>query len=97
MKGSRQERYTIDNIVSGTHNLLTGTVESSLDNHVVNLVIMGVYGYGTSGGEFRRARLTSSCLVGESPTLCALPICTRASSGPRTPRKLSRISALSIA
>ena len=51
MKGSRQKRYTVDNNVSGTHNLLTAIVESGLDIHVVHLGTMGVYGYGTSGGE----------------------------------------------
>lgn len=51
MKGSRQKRYTIDNNVSGTHNVLAAIVESGLDVHVVHLGTMGVYGYGTSGGE----------------------------------------------
>lgn len=51
MKGSRQKRYTIDNNVSGTHNVLAAIVESGLDIHVVHLGTMGVYGYGTSGGE----------------------------------------------
>lgn len=51
MKGSRQKRYTVDNNVSGTHNLLAAIVESGLDVHVVHLGTMGVYGYGTSGGE----------------------------------------------
>lgn len=51
MKGSRQKRYTVDNNVSGTHNLLAAVVESGLDVHVVHLGTMGVYGYGTSGGE----------------------------------------------
>lgn len=51
MKGSRQKRYTVDNNVGGTHNLLTAIVESGLDVHVVHLGTMGVYGYGTSGGE----------------------------------------------
>lgn len=51
MKGSRQKRYTVDNNVGGTHNLLAAIVESGLDVHVVHLGTMGVYGYGTSGGE----------------------------------------------
>ncbi|PXF41638.1 UDP-sulfoquinovose synthase, chloroplastic [Gracilariopsis chorda] len=51
MKASRQKRYTVDNNVSGTHNLLAAIVESGLDVHVVHLGTMGVYGYGTSGGE----------------------------------------------
>lgn len=51
MKGSRQKRYTVDNNVSGTHNVLAAIVESGVDVHVVHLGTMGVYGYGTSGGE----------------------------------------------
>jgi len=50
-KDARRKRYTIDNNVSGTHNLLAAIVESELDIHVVHLGTMGVYGYGTSGGE----------------------------------------------
>eukprot|EP01035_Chromulina_nebulosa_P014101 gene14101-18659_t len=51
MKGPREKRYTVDNNLSGTHNLLCAIVESGLDIHVVHLGTMGVYGYGTSGGE----------------------------------------------
>ncbi|CEM33858.1 unnamed protein product [Vitrella brassicaformis CCMP3155] len=51
MKGARQKRYTIDNNISGTHNVLCAIVDSGLDIHVVHLGTMGVYGYGTSGGE----------------------------------------------
>ena len=51
MKDARRKRYTIDNNVSGTHNLMCAIVESGVDVHVVHLGTMGVYGYGTSGGE----------------------------------------------
>jgi UDP-sulfoquinovose synthase len=51
MKDSRTKRYTVDNNIGGTHNLMTAIVESGLDIHVVHLGTMGVYGYGTSGGE----------------------------------------------
>lgn len=51
MKDPRRKRYTIDNNVSGTHNLMCAVVESGLDIHIVHLGTMGVYGYGTSGGE----------------------------------------------
>ena len=51
MKDGRRKRYTIDNNVQGTHNLLCAIVESEVDVHVVHLGTMGVYGYGTSGGE----------------------------------------------
>ena len=49
MKGSRTKRYTVDNNVSATHNLLAAIVESERDVHVVHLGTMGVYGYGTAG------------------------------------------------
>eukprot|EP00180_Rhodochaete_pulchella_P002899 Plantae.Rhodophyta-Rhodochaete_pulchella.ctg4603.p1 GENE.Plantae.Rhodophyta-Rhodochaete_pulchella.ctg4603~~Plantae.Rhodophyta-Rhodochaete_pulchella.ctg4603.p1 ORF type:complete len:395 (+),score=63.15 Plantae.Rhodophyta-Rhodochaete_pulchella.ctg4603:35-1186(+) len=51
MKSAAHKRYTIDNNVNGTHNVLAATVESGLDIHLVHLGTMGVYGYGTSGGE----------------------------------------------
>ncbi|EEI17668.1 NAD-dependent epimerase/dehydratase family protein [Corynebacterium lipophiloflavum] len=49
MKSPRTKRYTIDNNVNATHNLLVAIVESGLDVHVVHLGTMGVYGYGTAG------------------------------------------------
>jgi UDP-sulfoquinovose synthase len=49
MRDSRSKRYTVDNNVSGTHNLLCAIVESGLDIAVVHLGTMGVYGYGWSG------------------------------------------------
>jgi UDP-sulfoquinovose synthase len=51
MRTPRTKRYTVDNNLSGTHNLLCAIVESEVDVHVVHLGTMGVYGYGTSGGE----------------------------------------------
>jgi UDP-sulfoquinovose synthase len=50
-KGAKQKRYTVDNNVCGTHNLLAAVVEADCNTHVVHLGTMGVYGYGTSGGE----------------------------------------------
>jgi len=51
MKDSGHKRYTVDNNVNATHNLLAAIVESGLDIHVVHLGTMGVYGYGTAGME----------------------------------------------
>lgn len=51
MKSSRTKRYTVDNNVNATHNLLAAIVESGQDIHVVHLGTMGVYGYGTAGME----------------------------------------------
>ncbi|MEY3735584.1 MAG: Sulfolipid (UDP-sulfoquinovose) biosynthesis protein [Cyanobacteriota bacterium] len=50
MKSSATKRYTVDNNVNGTHNLLAAIVESGLDVHIVHLGTMGVYGYGSHRG-----------------------------------------------
>jgi UDP-sulfoquinovose synthase len=50
MKSSSTKRYTVDNNVNGTHNLLSAIVESGQDIHIVHLGTMGVYGYGSHRG-----------------------------------------------
>ncbi|MCB0159648.1 MAG: NAD-dependent epimerase/dehydratase family protein, partial [Caldilineaceae bacterium] len=49
MKSARHKRYTVDNNINGTHNVLCAIVESGVDVHLVHLGTMGVYGYGTAG------------------------------------------------
>lgn len=49
MKSPRHKRYTVDNNINGTHNLLCAIVESGVDAHLVHLGTMGVYGYGVAG------------------------------------------------
>ena len=49
MKSPKNKRYTVDNNLNATNNLLCAIVESGLDIHVVHLGTMGVYGYGTAG------------------------------------------------
>ena len=49
MKSPLQKRYTVDNNINATHNVLCAIVESGLDIHLVHLGTMGVYGYGTAG------------------------------------------------
>jgi UDP-sulfoquinovose synthase len=49
MKSSWHKRYTVNNNVNATHNLLAAIVELGLDPHLVHLGTMGVYGYGTAG------------------------------------------------
>jgi len=51
MKNSKTKRYTIDNNVSGSNNLCCAVLDAEEDIHIVHLGTMGVYGYGTSGGE----------------------------------------------
>lgn len=49
MRSEKTKRYTVDNNVRATHNLLTAIVDTELDPSVVHLGTMGVYGYGWSG------------------------------------------------
>jgi UDP-sulfoquinovose synthase len=51
MRNATTKRYTIDNNVSATHNLLVALVELGLDTHLVHLGTMGVYGYDGDGLE----------------------------------------------
>ena len=46
MKSPQHKRYTVDNNVNATHNLVTAVVETGVDAHIVHLGTMGVYGYG---------------------------------------------------
>ncbi len=49
MKSSYHKRYTVDNNLNATNNVLAAIVESGVDAHLVHLGTMGVYGYGTAG------------------------------------------------
>ena len=46
MRSPATKRYTVQNNLAATHNLLCALVEIGLDAHVVHLGTMGVYGYG---------------------------------------------------
>lgn len=47
MKSSWHKRYTVNNNLNATNNILAAIVESGQDIHVVHLGTTGVYGYGT--------------------------------------------------
>lgn len=64
MKSPRHKRYTVENNVAGTHNILCAIVESGLDIHLVHIGTMGVYGYGSGGG----ATIPEGYLTVEIPT-----------------------------
>jgi UDP-sulfoquinovose synthase len=49
MRSTAAKRYTVDNNVRATHNVLAAIVASGLDIALVHLGTMGVYGYGWSG------------------------------------------------
>ncbi len=65
MKSSSHKRYTVDNNINATHNLLAAIVETGLDIHVVHLGTMGVYGYGTAGMKIPEGYLKVS-MTGDS-------------------------------
>ena len=49
MKSSYHKRYTVNNNLNATHNILCAIVESDLDIHMIHLGTTGFYGYGTAG------------------------------------------------
>ena len=49
MRSEKTKRYTVDNNVRATHNLLTALVTTGSSASLVHLGTMGVYGYGWSG------------------------------------------------
>ncbi len=49
MKSPKHKRYTVNNNMNATHNVLCAIADSGLDIHLVHLGTMGVYGYGTAG------------------------------------------------
>jgi UDP-sulfoquinovose synthase len=49
MRTEKTKRYTVDNNVRATHNLLTALATTGIDASLVHLGTMGVYGYGWSG------------------------------------------------
>jgi UDP-sulfoquinovose synthase len=49
MRDSSTKRYTVDNNVRATHNVLVAIATTGLDIAMVHLGTMGVYGYGWSG------------------------------------------------
>ena len=48
MRSAYHKRYTVDNNINATHNVLCAIVDSGIDVHLIHLGTMGVYGYGTS-------------------------------------------------
>jgi UDP-sulfoquinovose synthase len=50
MISQHERRYTVDNNVVGTHNVLNAIIDHSPDTHLVHLGTMGVYGYSKDFG-----------------------------------------------
>lgn len=49
MLNSSSKRYTVDNNVRGTHNVLVAIADHCPQCHLVHMGTMGVYGYGATG------------------------------------------------
>ena len=50
MIGDEERRYTIDNNISGTHNVCSAIVDIDKNIHLIHLGTMGVYGYSKDFG-----------------------------------------------
>ncbi len=58
MKGIEEKRYTVDNNISATHNVLAAVAGLGIDPHIVHLGTMGVYGYDDDGIEIPEGYLS---------------------------------------
>jgi UDP-sulfoquinovose synthase len=72
MRSAAHRRYTVENNVSATHNVLAALVECKLDAHLVHLGSVGVYGYETLG--YRIPDGYVKVTVADAPSLGALEI-----------------------
>lgn len=50
MLGDPERRYTVDNNITGTHNICSALVDVSPETHLIHLGTMGVYGYSKDFG-----------------------------------------------
>jgi UDP-sulfoquinovose synthase len=70
MKSSWHKRYTVNNNLNATNNLLAAIVEAGLfDTHIVHLGTMGVYGYGTAGMKIPEGYLRVKLETDEGETI----------------------------
>ena len=58
MKSAQHRRYTVNNNLNATNDVLAAIVESGQDIHLVHLGTMGVYGYGFAGMKIPEGYLT---------------------------------------
>ena len=65
MKSSWHKRYTVNNNLNATNNVLAAIVESGLDAHLVHLGTMGVYGYSSTGVRLPEGYLTVKMTAGD--------------------------------
>ena len=67
MKSARHKRYTVNNNLNATHDVLAAIVESGKDIHLVHLGTMGVYGYGTAGMKIPEGYLDVTVQTAQGP------------------------------
>lgn len=67
MKSPKHKRYTVDNNLNSTHDVLCAIVETGLDIHLIHLGTMGVYGYGTAGMKIPEGYLEVSIKTDNGP------------------------------
>lgn len=65
MKSAWHKRYTVENNLAASNNVLSAIVESGRPIHLVHLGTMGVYGYGTAGMKIPEGYLEVQIEVGE--------------------------------
>jgi UDP-sulfoquinovose synthase len=58
MKSAAHKRYTVNNNLNATNDVLAAVVETGQDIHLVHLGTMGVYGYGVAGMKIPEGYLT---------------------------------------
>jgi UDP-sulfoquinovose synthase len=68
MKSARHKRYTVNNNLNATNDVLAAIVETGQDIHLVHLGTMGVYGYGMAGMKIPEGYLTVTVETPEGGT-----------------------------
>ncbi|KPP84588.1 MAG: UDP-sulfoquinovose synthase [Rhodobacteraceae bacterium HLUCCO07] len=68
MKSASHKRYTVNNNLNATNDVLAAIVESGQDIHLIHLGTMGVYGYGTAGMKIPEGYLKVKVDTANGPT-----------------------------
>ncbi|MDG1373271.1 MAG: NAD-dependent epimerase/dehydratase family protein [Paracoccaceae bacterium] len=68
MKSSWHKRYTVNNNLNATNDVLAAIVEAGVSTHLVHLGTMGVYGYGTAGMKIPEGYLRVSVDTAHGPS-----------------------------
>jgi UDP-sulfoquinovose synthase len=68
MKSSHERRYTVNNNLNATHDVLSAIIDSGEDVHLVHLGTMGVYGYGAAGMTIPEGYLPVTVETARGPT-----------------------------